>query len=205
MIVEDHQVVSDALAALLNQQQDMIVVGTARTVAGSARAASELCPDVVILDFHLEDGKGADAARAIRDAKCDAPTIFLTCDDRESVRLAAIEAGASGLLHKSRAGTDVAAAIRLVAAGGSLFSPAEIATLVRLAGDGVRRKHELTKRERQVLRLMTAGMPNRTLAIRMGISYPTVRSHVHSVVRKLGGHSKLEIIARLGREGALPA
>lgn len=199
LIVEDHQVVADALGALLNQQPDLLVVGSVASVAESAQRTKELAPDVVILDFHLNDGTGADAAIAIRKAESPAGMLFLTRDDSDSVRIAAIETGVSGVLHKSRAAVEVANAIRIVGRGGSLFSAEEIAGLVSRRRDGEKHMPKLTRRETQVLDLIYEGIPNRAIAAKLGISYTTVRTHIHSLVTKLGVHSKLEVIAKTRR------
>ena len=91
LIVEDHQVVADGLSALLNTQRDMTVVGHAGSVAESADRAAELQPDVVLLDFRLTDGTGADAAAAIRRVAPQAKHIFLTREDSDVARFAALE------------------------------------------------------------------------------------------------------------------
>jgi len=104
LLVDNHQVVSDALEALLNQEPDMVVVGSAISVADSVPMAKALAPDIVISEFHLKDGSGADIAAGLRRAGCDAPLIFLTWDERDAVSMAAVEAGASALVHKVSTG-----------------------------------------------------------------------------------------------------
>src|SRR3989442_7750143 len=130
MIVEDHQIVTEGLVALLNGQPDIEVVGTAGSVAESVPRAQELAPDVLLLDFRLPDGTGAEAAARIREDRPDMKLIFLSRDDSDSVRMAAVEAGASAFLHKSRAASDVVAAIRVVAGRGSLITPRTLSTLL---------------------------------------------------------------------------
>ena len=196
LIVEDHQLVADALAALLNQQPDMVVVGNAGSVAGSAPSAIELCPDVVIVDFRLNDGTGADAARAIVQSGCDAKLIFLTRDESDTVRLAAIEAGASAVLYKSSAASQMIDAVRAVAAGRTLIALGTIATLFNVRRDMDRRRNRLTRREREILSLMAEGTPNREIATWLGISYVTVRTHVRNLCNKLAAHSKVEVLVK---------
>ena len=196
MIVEDHQIVTEGLVALLNGQPDIEVVGTAGSVAESVPRAQELAPDVLLLDFRLPDGTGAEAAARIREDRPDMKLIFLTRDDSDSVRMAAVEAGASAFLHKSRAATDVVAAIRVVAGGGSLITPRTISTLLGRRRKVTAQLATLTARERAVLRLVAAGVPSREIATQLGISYTTVRSHIRSLGHKLDVHSKLEAIAK---------
>src|SRR5919204_2049528 len=123
LIVEDHQVVAEGLAALINDQEDMKVIGSAGSVADAIAKAAELSPDLVLVDFRLTDGTGADAAGSIRQLRPETKLIFLTREDSDAARIAALESGASAFIHKSRAAQEVVDAIRTVAAGGSPFSP----------------------------------------------------------------------------------
>jgi RNA polymerase sigma factor (sigma-70 family) len=202
LIVEDHQVVAEGLAALINDQADMKVIGSAGSVADSIAKAVELEPEVVLVDFRLTDGTGADAAMAIRQLRPDTKLIFLTREDSDAARIAALEAGASAFIHKSRAAQEVVDAIRTVAQGGSLFTPRSIAQLLNTRREVEAQLERLTPREKEVLRLMAEGMPSREIASRLGISYTTVRTHIRSLGSKLGVHSKLEAIVK-ARELAL--
>src|SRR5258708_21651716 len=112
LIVEDHQVGGDGLAAFSNDQRDMTVVGDAGSVAEAIARASELRPDVVLMDFRLTDGTGADAGLGIRQVRPESKLIFLTREDSDAARFAALESGASAFLHKSRAAAEVVDAIR---------------------------------------------------------------------------------------------
>jgi DNA-binding NarL/FixJ family response regulator len=202
LIVEDHQVVAEGLGALLNAQTDMKVVGTATSVAESISCASELNPDVVVVDFRLTDGTGVDAAVGIRQIHPETKLIFLTREDSDAARFAALESGASAFIHKSRAASEVVDAIRVVAAGGTLITPRTIAALVSNRRSMDQRLESLTSREKEVLRLMAEGISSRDIASRLGISYTTVRTHIRSLGAKLGVHSKLEAILK-ARELAL--
>ena len=202
LIVEDHQVVADGLSALLNDQPDMTVVGSAASVVDSVARAEDLKPDVAVVDFRLTDGTGADAGLGIRQVRPDTKLIFLTREDSDAARFAAIEAGASAFIHKSQAAAEVVNAIRTVAAGGTLFTPRTIATLLNKRRQMDSQLESLTPREKEVLRLMAEGISSREIAARLGISYTTVRTHIRSVGSKLGVHSKLEAIVK-ARELAL--
>jgi DNA-binding NarL/FixJ family response regulator len=202
LIVEDHQVVAEGLAALINDQKDMRVVGKAGTVAEAIAQAAELKPDLVLVDFRLTDGTGADAAAAIRQMRPETKLIFLTREDSDAARFAALEAGASGFIHKSRAAQDVVDAIRMVADGGNLFTPRGIAQLLSSRREVEAQLERLTAREKEVLRLMAEGIASRDIASKLGISYTTVRTHIRSLGSKLGVHSKLEAIVK-ARELAL--
>jgi DNA-binding NarL/FixJ family response regulator len=196
MIVEDHQIVNEGLATLLNGQADMIVIGTAGSVADSVPVAELQAPDVLLLDFRLPDGNGAEAGMRIRDLHPDVKLVFLSRDDSDGARIAAVEAGASAFIHKSRAATEVVATIRAVAGGAMLITPRTIATLLNKRRTMSVQLQSLTARERDVLRLVAAGIASRDIAKRLGISYTTVRTHIRSLGRKLGVHSKIEATAR---------
>ena len=202
LIIEDHQVVAEGLAALINDQQDMTVVGQAGSVADSILRAAELKPDLVLIDFRLTDGTGADAATGIRQMRPDTKVIFLTREDSDAARFAALEAGASAFVHKSRAAQEVVDAIRTVADGRSLFTPRSIAQLLNSRREVEAQLERLTPREKEVLRMMAEGTSSREIASKLGISYTTVRTHIRSLGSKLGVHSKLEAIVK-AREMAL--
>jgi len=202
LVVEDHQVVAEGLAALINDQKDMKVIGHAGSVAESIARSAELEPDLVLIDFRLTDGTGVDAAAGIRQVRPDTKLIFLTREDSDAARYAAVEAGASAFIHKSRAAQDVVDAIRTVADGGTLFTPRTIAQLLNNQRESEAQLERLTPREKEVLRLMAEGTSSRDIARRLGISYTTVRTHIRSLGSKLGVHSKLEAIVK-ARELAL--
>lgn len=202
LIVEDHQVVAEGLAALINGQDDMAVVGQAGSVADSVARAAELKPDLVLIDFRLTDGTGADSAVAIRQIRPETKLIFLTREDSDAARFAALESGASAFIHKSRAAQEVVDAIRTVAGGGTLFTPRSIAQLLNTHREVEMQLERLTPREKEVLRMMAEGTSSRDIAKKLGISYTTVRTHIRSLGSKLGVHSKLEAIVK-ARELAL--
>jgi DNA-binding NarL/FixJ family response regulator len=201
LIVEDHQVVAEALEALLNQQPDMMVVGNIDSVEDASHVA-DLSPDVLIVDFHLNDGTGADAVLTMRQLGCEARVIFLTRDDSDTAHFAAIQAGASAFLHKSTATAGLVDAVRRVAEGENLVAPATIANLLNRRREIDGQRDRLTTREKEIVRLMAGGTSNREIGTRLGISYTTVRGHIGNLGSKLACHSKLEVIVR-ARELAL--
>jgi len=203
LIFEDHRVVAEGLAALINDQSDMKVVGNVGTVAETMQAATDLDPDVVLLDFRLPDGSGPDAAAAIRAIRPAAKMIFLTREDTDAARFAAVQSGASGFLHKSRAAAEVVAAIRDVARGKMLITPRTIAALIVKRRSIEAQLDRLTPREKEVLRLLAEGYPSRSIAAEMGISYTTVRTHIRSLGSKLAVHSKLEAVVKARELGLI--
>ena len=202
LIIEDHQIVADGLTALLNDQRDMTVVGNVGSVAESAPAASELSPDVVLVDFRLNDGTGADAAAAIRRVNPSARHIFLTREDSDVALFAATQQPPPPPPPPSKAASEVVDAIRKVASGGTLITPTAIAALLNRRRESESQRESLTAREKEVLRLMAEGLPSREIATKLGISYATVRTHIRSLGAKLGVHSKVQAIVK-ARELAL--
>src|SRR5690242_160037 len=174
----------------------MHVVGNVGTVAEIADAAAQLDPDVVLLDFRLPDGTGPDAAAAIRTIRPAAKMIFLTREDTDAARFAAVQSGASAFVHKSKAAAEVVATIRDVARGKVLITPRTIATLLAKRRDIEAQLDRLTPREKEVLRLMAAGHSSRAIAQQLHISYTTVRTHIRGLGMKLAVHSKLEAIVK---------
>ena len=203
LIVEDHRVVAEGLTALINHQGDMKVVGQAGSVADCMSTAADLNPEVVLLDFRLPDGTGAEAAAAIREIRPEAKMIFLTREDSDSARFAAVQSGASAFIHKSKAAAEVVTAIRDVARGRMLITPRTIATLLAKRRTTDAQLESLTVREKEVLRLMAEGLSSRAVAAKLGISYTTIRTHVRSLGSKLGVHSKLEAIVKARELGLI--
>jgi len=194
VIVENHQLVSESLGLLLDGQKDMEVVGKATSVSDAAALPRGLKPDVVVMDFHLDDGTGQDAALAMRHSFPTTKFVFLSRDGSDDARLAAVEAGASAYILKSSPALEVIAAIRQVADGISLITPGMIARLVSRGKDREGLRDSLSPREREVLQLMANGVGTRHIAKRLGISYATVRTHVRSISAKLGTRSMVNAV-----------
>jgi two-component system, NarL family, response regulator DevR len=208
LIVEDHPVVAEGLSALLEDYPDLTVAAIAGSVAAVNQAVESLCPDVAVVDFHLPDGTGADAADSIRARSPGAAIVFLSADDSDARLLDAIEAGASGYLLKSASGDEIVQSIRSAAAGETLIPSGTIATALASRRESARehsRQAELlaslTPREREILALMIQGVDNRAMAERLHISYATVRTHVRSILAKLGASSQLDAVAKASQLG----
>ena len=206
-IVEDHRLVAEGLEMLLHGVPDIEVVGIVGNKAELLARRSELDADVILMDFRLPDGSGAEAAAALRTERPNTVIVFLSADESEESLLAAVEAGASGyLLKKSQATTELVSAVRLAAAGEMLISPQKLSSLVirqRERQDRERQQllGQLTEREREVLGLIVAGLDNKSIAKRLAIGTGTVRAHVQHLLEKLGVHSKLEAAATAVERG----
>ena len=199
LLVDDHQLLTGALAHTLAVEPDITVMGTARTVAEAKDLARDQ-PDVVLMDYRLPDGTGAEAARAIKGAWPAARVVMLTALADDETVLESIQAGADGYLTKDRAVEDVVSAVRSAHAGETLLPRAVIvgiAQRVAAARDrGERWQVEpLTPREIEVLRALTEGLSTPEICERLFIAPNTLRTHVQNIMGKLRVHSKLEAVA----------
>jgi DNA-binding NarL/FixJ family response regulator len=200
LFVEDHQLLADALAALLGREPDVEVVGVARTVA-EAKTMSKERLDVVLMDYHLPDGTGAEATRAIKARWPGARVVMVTALTDDETVLESIQAGADGYLTKDRAAEDVVNAVR-AAQGGETRLPrsviVEIARRVAAArerGDERRIVEPLTPRELEVLRALTEGLSTPEICDKLFIAPNTLRTHVQTIMGKLRVHPELEAVA----------
>jgi two-component system response regulator DevR len=208
LLVEDHPVVAEGLSSLLGDYDDLIVTATASTVAEAVTAVESATSDVAVIDFHLPDGTGADAADLIRARFPATAIVFLSADDSDERVLEAVEAGASSYLVKSAGGDEIVASIRAAAAGEAQI-PAAAITRALAGRRKSAREHsrlagllaDLTPREKEILALMTDGLDNRAVAGFLHISYATVRTHVRSILAKLGANSRLEAVAKATQLG----
>jgi DNA-binding NarL/FixJ family response regulator len=200
LFVEDHQLLAEALAAMLAREPDMEVVGTAGSVADAKVMARERI-DVVLMDYRLPDGTGADATRAIKARWPAARVVMLTAVKDDETVLESIQAGADGYLTKDRAADDVVQAVRAAYAGETLLPRSVIVEIARRVaaakerGDERRLVEPLTPRELEVLRALTDGLSTPEICERLYIAPNTLRTHVQNIMGKLRVHSKLEAVA----------
>lgn len=212
LLVEDHRAVAEGLWALLDDYDDLTVVGWADSVAEAVPMTEQLSPHMALIDYRLPDGTGADAAAHIRAHDPAVAIVFLSADTSDAALLAAVEAGASGYLLKSAGGDDIAAAIRAAAAGETLIPARTLMEVLarnresaRVFASQMERLESLTSREQEILALMTQGLDNRAIAERLTISYATVRTHVRGILEKLQARSQLEAVAKAADWGFRPA
>lgn len=200
LFVEDHQLLAEALAAMLAREPDMEVVGTAGSVADAKLMARERV-DVVLMDYRLPDGTGADATRAIKARWPAARVVMLTAVKDDETVLESIQAGADGYLTKDRAADDVVQAVRAAYAGETLLPRSVIVEIARRVAAGRERGDErrliepLTPRELEVLRALTDGLSTPEICEKLYIAPNTLRTHVQNIMGKLRVHSKLEAVA----------
>lgn len=205
LLVDDHEIVTSSLVWALNSQPDLAVAGVARTIAEARRMLPAAKPDVVLMDHLLPDGDGVAVIPELREIH-PAQFVVLTASSVDQVLVAAIEAGATGFVSKTRSLDELTAAIRAAAAGEAVISADLLARLLprlRRPGGAAPHRPELTRRETQVLELLATGKPNAAIAEELVVSVHTVRNHVANLCAKLGAHSKLEAVSIGLREGLI--
>jgi DNA-binding NarL/FixJ family response regulator len=200
LLVDDHQLLTGSLSQLLAREPDIEVVGVAGTVADATVMARERL-DVVLMDYRLPDGTGADAARAIKARWGNVRIVMLTALNDDETVLESIQAGADGYLTKDRAVEEVVSAVRSAHAGETLLPRSVIMGIAqrvaaaRDKGADRRQVEQLTPRELEVLRALTDGLSTPEICNRLFIAPNTLRTHVQNIMGKLRVHSKLEAVA----------
>jgi NarL family two-component system response regulator LiaR len=202
LIVDDHSVVREGLRTFLELQDGVEVAGEAADGEEAVREAERLRPDVVLMDLVMPRLDGISAMRELRERVPEARVVVLTSFLDDERLLPAIRSGAAGYLLKNVQPQELARAVRLAAEGETLIDPAVAARLVdSLAEDPDRRDPELTPREQEVLDLIGRGFANKRIALELGISEKTVKTHVGHVLAKLGVSDRTQAAlyaARLG-------
>jgi two-component system, NarL family, response regulator DesR len=191
LIAEDQAMVLGALAALLDIEGDLEVVGQALDGRQALALAQQCRPDVILTDIEMPELSGLELAQALERAGSTAKVIILTTFARPGYLRRALEAGASGYLLKDMRSEELAAAIRQVHAGGRVIEPS-------LAVEAWTEQDPLTDRERQVLRLAGEGQSGGEIAEALGLSEGTVRNYLSEAISKLGARNRVDA-ARLAR------
>src|SRR6478735_482944 len=188
-LLDDHDVVREGLTFLLEQQEDIVVVGQSATAAEATARIPALRPDVAVLDARLPDGSGIEVCRAVRAVDPTIKALILTSYDDDEALFAAIMAGASGYVLKEITGQDLIGAVRQVAAGNSLIDPTLTARVLERVRNGPSTAPELaglTEQELKLLALIAEGLTNRQIGERMFLAEKTVKNYVSSILSKLG-------------------
>ncbi|CAA9577660.1 MAG: hypothetical protein AVDCRST_MAG88-2975 [uncultured Thermomicrobiales bacterium] len=209
IVVDDHPIVRQGLAAVLDDEPDFQVVGAAASAEEALAVAARERPDVAILDLELAGlGGGLDGVAAIpRLAEASPATrvlVFTAYDTDERV-FSALRAGARGYLLKGAPTEEIARGIRAVHAGGSHLEPRVAAKVLAELHGGRRgaQSSPLSEREREVLRHIAAGLSNKEIGRALSISERTARFHVTSILNKLGASTRAQAVALATQRGLL--
>jgi DNA-binding NarL/FixJ family response regulator len=198
LLADDNPVILSGLRSLLSMNEDIVVVGAAADGEQAIALANEVAPDVVLLDVQMPLLDGVRAARTL----CrQAAVLMLTYSEDEEVIVGSVRAGASGYLVHGRFDCDeLAEAVRDVAAGRTVLSPALVPTVFEALRGTPQETPSgpqalLTRREREVIDLIVQGRTNRAIAEHLFLSEKTVKNHVNNIYGKLGVASRSEAIA----------
>ena len=205
LVVDDHQVFSEALELLLRRQPDIRLVGSARGAA-EAFGMLEDEPDVVLMDLYMPGVDGIEATRRIREIAPHAKVVLLTAVQRPEVIADAMAAGACGYVPKTRAADELMDVVRRAAAGELVMPEHDLAPVIEHLQGGRPPSGEgallsLTPREVEILGALATGETATDIAGELGISALTVQSHVKSILAKLGVHTRIEAVTLAWRYG----
>ncbi|ODA65926.1 Nitrate/nitrite response regulator protein NarL [Methyloligella halotolerans] len=197
LLVDDHPLFRRGVAELIAAEPDLEVVGEAASADEGIALASDLDPDLILMDLNMGDGSGLDALKTIKDSGLKARIIMLTVSENEADFLRAVRIGAGGYLLKGSEPEEILEKVRQAARGETVFAEPLMGLLVGALREGGTpppppSEECLTAREREILHLICAGKSNKHIARELNISDGTVKVHVKNLLRKLNLQSRLE-------------
>jgi two-component system response regulator NreC len=208
LICDDHAVVRAGLRLILEPEEDFEIVGEAETAEEAISLASQLHPDLIILDISMPGMSGLSAIPRLREVAPQARVLVLTVHDDEAYFFQALQAGAAGYVLKGASRNELLAALRLVTHGGvpipHRLAPRLLSDYWDRVQNGVAPSYQqLSSREREVLRLVAQGRTNKEIAERLSLSLRTVERHRSSIMNKIGLQNRAELVAYAVRQGFL--
>ena len=209
LIADDHPLLREALCQVFSNQKDMEIVGQAGNGEEAIDLASQLKPDIVVMDIMMPKFDGLEASRQIKKIAPNTAILILTAYDDDNYVLGLLEAGATGYLMKSAKGQDLVEAVRAVRAGESVLHPKIIEKLLKQAmakpAETVELKIKdlLSDREMEMLKLLATGMSNKEIAEKLCLSLRTVKAHMSNIFTKMNVASRSEALVEALRKGLL--
>jgi len=208
LLVDDHEIVRAGLRSLLERHPEVEVVGEAGGGEEAVALATQLHPDVVLMDITMPDMDGVEATRRIKAAVPDVNVLALTIHEEEAYFFEMLNAGASGYVPKRVPPGDLLAAIQVAARGEVYLHPTMAGLLVRdylrrAQGDEREAGERLTPRQQEVLTLIAEGLSNREIGERLGISVKTVERHRENIMKRLNLHSRTDLVKYALRKGLI--
>ncbi len=198
LLVDDHRILREGIRSLLEDHDDIVVVGEAEDGRAAVSLASKLTPDVIVMDIAMPLLNGLDATRQIKRDNSNIKVLILTVHDNEEYIREVLAAGAMGYVLKYAAASELISAIRTVFQGEAVLSP----SITRLVLEDYLRwsdikqdsANSLTSREREILQLIAEGYINKEIAEILHLSIKTIQSHRSSLMQKLDLHDKGDLI-----------
>lgn len=194
LVADDHEVTRRGIRAFLDQAPDIQVVGEAQDGIETRQLIVELHPRIVLLDLIMPDHSPFEFEKWVRTNYPETITLVLTAHDRDVYLSGMMEAGVAGYLDKKLRDGELIAAIHRAARGEFLFDKRQLERARRWREDVSRKWESLSKREREVLQMLTEGTKNKMIAEALGITVKTVQKHLENIYQKLGVSSRAEAI-----------
>ncbi|MEI9991995.1 MAG: response regulator transcription factor [Rhizomicrobium sp.] len=198
LVVDDHPMLRQGIASLLQSEPDLALAGEAATGGEAIELFRALRPDVTLMDIQLPDMDGTEAIRRIREEFPAARLLVLTTYSGDVQVLRALKSGAAGYLLKSALRKDLLDAIRTVHAGGRRLPPDIAMKIAEHAGDDA-----LSGREVEILRLVATGRTNKQIAEKLSIAEETVKTHIKSILSKLGVTDRTQAVTTALKRGII--
>jgi two-component system response regulator DevR len=204
VICEDQEIVRDGLAAVLDREVDIDVVGKAGSAEETLEIIPDVAPDVAVVDYRLPGMSGVELCEELSARHPEVSVIILTSYLDDEVMLGAMRAGARGFAYKDVGAVELKRTVREVAQGKTLLGTGAVGRVFGWARKGRLHPDEpLSRREVEVLRLVAAGAKNREIAQHLGLTENTVRTYMKRSLEKLGCHSRSEAAALAAKKGLL--
>ena len=204
LLADDHSIVREGLESMLKDSEEFEVVGSARDGVEAVKAASELSPDVIVMDVMMPVKDGVEACREIMESLPDTRVIMLTASTEEDAVIEAVAAGATGYLQKLSGMDRLLSTLKLVAAGEMPVPPDVVRRVfARIRRGAKAEEDELTEREKEMLASFCRGMSYSAIAEARGVKPVTIRNGLYSIQTKLGLGTKQEIVVWAVRNGLL--
>jgi DNA-binding NarL/FixJ family response regulator len=209
LLVDDQPLFRGALASLLAEQDDMVVVGEAENGLDAVEQAHALAPDLVVMDVEMPVMGGVEATGLIREQLPSVKVVMLTVSDADEHLLEAVRLGAHGYLLKDLRPTELYAMLRSVMRNGSPLSPSVAGRLMAEVRDGSSGRRAgprvealpVSRRELEILRLVADGLSNKEIGKKLCITEGTVKNHVHNALEKLHVDNRVQAAAYITRQG----
>jgi DNA-binding NarL/FixJ family response regulator len=213
LIVDDHEVVREGLRAMIEGEEDIVVVGEASDGAEALTKAQELSPTVVLMDIRVPEVDGLEATRRLKSLLPSTCVVMLSMYDNDAYIIDAIRAGAAGYILKDVSRELLIHTLKAVSAGGVILERPLLRRALERAVPSTPEGSEevptlaaepLTSREQDVLRLMVDGLTNKQIALQLSLAEDTVKKHVQTLIAKLQASDRTQAAVKAVRAGLVP-
>ena len=207
LVADDHPLLRQSVRNVLDKEPDFQVIGEAGDGEEAVKLATDLEPDLVVMDIGMPKLDGIEATRQIKASRPDTIVLVLTIHDEDKYVLGILEAGAAGYLMKSVYGGELVQAVRGVVSGDAVLSHKIAQLLVRRAARYPTRPiklqgpDKLSVKELTIIKLIACGMDNKAIAEELDLGLRTVKGHISTIISKLGVGSRIEIVIACLRAG----